>query len=71
MEVIRWDRFWEDYKTEFEQEVNLPGGALGEQAAEDLRQRVIEHVRILFWSLLGLLGRAMTDFWLKSYDYLV
>jgi 26S proteasome regulatory subunit N5 len=43
MEVIRWDHFWEDYKTEFEQEANLPGGSLGEQAAEDLRQRVIEH----------------------------
>ncbi|KAG0570069.1 hypothetical protein M758_6G131100 [Ceratodon purpureus] len=43
MEVIRWDRFWEDYKTEFEQEAHLAGGALGEQAAEDLRQRIIEH----------------------------
>jgi len=48
MEVIRWDRFWEDYKSEFEQEVNLPGGSLGDQAAEDLRQRVIEHVSNLF-----------------------
>lgn len=59
MEVIRWDRFWEDYKTEFDQEVNLPGGALGERAAEDLRQRVIEHVNICIpsfssWEKCGL-----------------
>lgn len=44
MEVIRWDPFWEDYKIEFEEEANLPGGALGDRAAEDLRLRVIEHV---------------------------
>ena len=51
MEVIRWDRFWEDYKTEFEQEASLPGGALGEQAADDLRQRIIEHVCMPSFSL--------------------
>lgn len=57
MEVIRWDHFWEDYKTEFEQEANLPGGSLGEQAAEDLRQRVIEHVCIPYrlpWRIMDL-----------------
>ena len=47
MEIIRWDRFWEDYRPDFEQEANLLGGSLGEHAPEDLRQRVIEHVCIL------------------------
>lgn len=46
MEVIRWVSFWEEYKNEFEQENTMPGGGLGERAAEDLRQRVIEHVRL-------------------------
>lgn len=50
MEVIRWVSFWGDYKSEFEQEAHLTGGSLGEQAAEDLRQRVIEHVSNLLIS---------------------
>lgn len=67
MEVIRWVSFWGDYKSEFEQEAHLTGGSLGEQAAEDLRQRVIEHVSnlpishkairqlthaVIFWSMI-------------------
>ncbi|GAB4839631.1 26S proteasome non-ATPase regulatory subunit 12 A [Ancistrocladus abbreviatus] len=43
MEVIRWTALWEAYKDEFENEKNLLGGSLGDKAAEDLRQRVIEH----------------------------
>eukprot|EP01018_Ginkgo_biloba_P033432 Gb_00179 [translate_table: standard] len=43
MEVILWVPFWETYQSEFEQERNMPGGFLGDKAAEDLRQRVIEH----------------------------
>lgn len=43
MEVIQWVPFWEVYQTEFEQETNMPGGFLGDKAAEHLRERVIEH----------------------------
>jgi 26S proteasome regulatory subunit N5 len=45
MEVIRWAPFWEEYQCVFDEEKGLPGGALGDKAASDLRQRVIEHVR--------------------------
>lgn len=34
------------YRTEFENEKNLLGGPLGEKAAEDLKLRIIEHVRL-------------------------
>lgn len=43
MEVIQWTRLWEMYKDEFENETNMLGGSLGAKAAEDLRQRIIEH----------------------------
>ncbi|GAB2293126.1 26S proteasome non-ATPase regulatory subunit 12 A [Dionaea muscipula] len=43
MEVIQWTALWETYKDEFENEKNLLGGGLGDKAAEDLRQRIIEH----------------------------
>lgn len=43
MEVIQWVTFWETYQSEFDVESSFPGGALGEKANEDLRQRVIEH----------------------------
>lgn len=43
MEVIMWTALWNEFKDEFENEKNLLGGSLGEKAAEDLRQRVIEH----------------------------
>lgn len=43
MEVIQWTRLWEMYKDEFENEGNLLGGSLGAKAAEDLKQRIIEH----------------------------
>ncbi|KAK7269530.1 hypothetical protein RIF29_22261 [Crotalaria pallida] len=42
MEVIQWTTLWDTYKTEFENE-NISGKSLGEKAAEDLRQRIIEH----------------------------
>ena len=45
MEVIQWNRLWEAYKDEFENEKNLQGGSLGEKAAGDLKERIIEHVR--------------------------
>ena len=35
---------WNTFKDEFENEKNMLGGTLGNSAAEDLRQRVIEHV---------------------------
>lgn len=44
MEVIQWTALWNDYKDEFENEKNLLGGSLVEKAAEDLKQRIIEHV---------------------------
>ncbi|XP_022971717.1 26S proteasome non-ATPase regulatory subunit 12 homolog A-like [Cucurbita maxima] len=43
MEVIQWTALWNDYKDEFENEKNLLGGSLVEKAAEDLKQRIIEH----------------------------
>lgn len=43
MEVIQWTALWNAYKDEFDNEKNLLGGSLGDKAAEDLKQRVIEH----------------------------
>ncbi|KAI4345146.1 hypothetical protein L6164_012300 [Bauhinia variegata] len=43
MEVIQWTSLWETYKDEFENEKNLLGGSLVDKAAEDLRERIIEH----------------------------
>ncbi|XP_058115680.1 26S proteasome non-ATPase regulatory subunit 12 homolog A-like isoform X2 [Magnolia sinica] len=43
MEVIQWTALWETYKDEFENEKNMLGGSLCDKAAEDLRQRIIEH----------------------------
>ncbi|KAK4264821.1 hypothetical protein QN277_025947 [Acacia crassicarpa] len=43
MEVIQWTGLWDSYKNEFENEKNLLGGYLGDKAAEDLRERIIEH----------------------------
>ncbi|KAG6605280.1 26S proteasome non-ATPase regulatory subunit 12-like A, partial [Cucurbita argyrosperma subsp. sororia] len=43
MEVIQWTALWNDYKDEFDNEKNLLGGSLVEKAAEDLKQRIIEH----------------------------
>lgn len=45
MEVIQWTALWNAYKDEFDNEKNILGGSLGEKAAEDLKQRIIEHVR--------------------------
>ncbi|KAG2711678.1 hypothetical protein I3760_04G088000 [Carya illinoinensis] len=44
MEVIQWTSLWNTYKDEFENEKSMLGGNLGDKAAEDLRQRIIEHV---------------------------
>jgi len=38
---------------EFENEKNLLGGSLGDKAAEDLKQRIIEHVIYFQFSYLG------------------
>lgn len=46
MEVILWTSLWNTYKDEFENETNMLGGSLGAKAAEDLRQRIIEHVSL-------------------------
>ena len=46
LEVIQWTSLWNSYKDEFENEKNMPGGSLGDKAAEDLRQRIIEHVNL-------------------------
>ncbi|ONI22297.1 hypothetical protein PRUPE_2G119800 [Prunus persica] len=42
-EVIKWTSLWNTYKDEFESEKSMLGGSLGDKAAEDLRQRIIEH----------------------------
>lgn len=44
MEVIQWTALWNGYKEEFDNEKNLLGGPLVDKAAEDLKQRIIEHV---------------------------
>ncbi|KAI3424561.1 PCI domain-containing protein [Psidium guajava] len=43
MEVIQWTALWSTFKDEFDNEKSMLGGALVEKAAEDLRQRIIEH----------------------------
>ncbi|KAJ7945308.1 26S proteasome non-ATPase regulatory subunit 12 [Quillaja saponaria] len=43
MEVIQWTSLWNTYKDEFENEKTLLGGSLGDNAAEDLKERIIEH----------------------------
>ncbi|KAL3745158.1 hypothetical protein ACJRO7_014293 [Eucalyptus globulus] len=43
MEVIQWTALWNTFKDEFVNEKNMLGGALVEKAAEDLRERIIEH----------------------------
>lgn len=43
MEVIQWTALWNSYNDEFENEKNMLGGSLGDKAAEDLKQRIIEH----------------------------
>lgn len=43
MEVVQWTALWNAYKEEFENEKNMLGGPLVDKAAEDLRQRIIEH----------------------------
>ncbi|CAM8996631.1 unnamed protein product [Rhodiola kirilowii] len=43
MEVIQWTNLWSTFKDEFESEKNLPGGSLGEKAADDFKLRIIEH----------------------------
>ncbi|KAI4374167.1 hypothetical protein MLD38_012192 [Melastoma candidum] len=43
MEVIQWTALWNTFKDDFDNEKNILGGSLGEKAAEDLRQRIIEH----------------------------
>ena len=48
MEVIQWTALWNTFKDEFENEKNMLGGSLGDKAAEDLKQRVIEHVIMTF-----------------------
>ncbi|XP_028071000.1 ABC transporter C family member 8-like [Camellia sinensis] len=47
VEVIQWMTLWHTFKDEFENEKNMLGGSLGNRAAEDLKQRVIEHVNII------------------------
>ncbi|AET04630.2 putative proteasome component (PCI) domain-containing protein [Medicago truncatula] len=42
MEVIQWTALWETYKNEFDNEM-VSGKFLSEKAAEDLKQRIIEH----------------------------
>ncbi|KAL6975950.1 26S proteasome non-ATPase regulatory subunit 12 A [Sarracenia purpurea var. burkii] len=41
MEVVQWTALWNTFNNEFENEKNMLGGALGDKAAEDLRQRNI------------------------------
>ncbi|KAF2293138.1 hypothetical protein GH714_037844 [Hevea brasiliensis] len=43
MEVIQWTSLWNTYNDEFDTEKDLLGGSLGDKAAEDLKQRIIEH----------------------------
>lgn len=53
MEVVQWTALWETYKDEFETEKAMLGGSLGDKAAEDLKQRIIEHVISLKMRVIG------------------
>lgn len=64
MEVIQWISLWNTFKEEFENEKNMLGGSLGDKAAEDLRQRIIEHVVFLF--IL-----SYTQYFVLSFELLV
>ena len=61
MEVIQWTALWNDYKDEFENEKNLLGGSLVEKAAEDLKQRIIEHVLYIPFAI------SLYFIWLLTY----
>lgn len=52
MEVIQWTSLWNKYKGEFEKEKTMIGGSLGDKAGEDLKLRIIEHVKTLNLSYL-------------------
>lgn len=43
MEVVQWTTLWNTFKEEFENEKKMLGGSLGDKAADDLRERIIEH----------------------------
>ena len=51
MEVIHWPKLAGEYKAEMEAEKALFGGPKGKEMTEVLRQRVIEHVRLLLYVL--------------------
>lgn len=61
MEVIQWTSLWNTYKDEFENETNMLGGSLGAKAAEDLRQRIIEHVSLARHGFIFTLFRSWTS----------
>ena len=69
MEVIQWTTLWNTYKAEFENEKTMLGGSLGDKAAEDLKQRIIEHVDfpryhyLLSISLFIYLATTFADMW--------
>ena len=56
MEVIQRTSLWNAFMNEFENEKNLLGGSLGDKAAEDLKQRIIEHVIYFQFSYFGTIG---------------
>lgn len=45
MEMIQWSSLWNKYKAEFVKEKIMIGGSLGDKAGEDLKLRIIEHVK--------------------------
>ena len=69
MEVIQWTALWNTYKDEFENEKNILGGSLGDKAAEDLKQRIIEHVCCVF-TYTGLRIMLSIYFFLHIFFYL-
>lgn len=67
MEVIRWDFFWEDYKIEFEEEVNFFGGVFGDWVVEDFCLWVIEYVWFYIDNWRGFCCVFYEKFWLICY----
>ena len=49
MEAVQWTALWNTCKEEFQNEKNMLCGSLGDKDAEDLQERIIEHVIIFIF----------------------
>lgn len=49
MEAVQWIPLWNTCKEEFQNEKNMLCGSLRDKAAEDLQERIIEHLIIFIF----------------------